>query len=101
VPDLDWQALGRGSGTIAAYMASRTLGQVAARLIAAGLPATTQAAAVENATRPHERVLFAPLSDLAAALEAQGFTGPTMVLIGQTISRTTYRNGAVDTAQAA
>ena len=37
VPGQDWQTLARGGGTIAAYMASRTLPAVAARLIAAGM----------------------------------------------------------------
>lgn len=85
VPGLDWRALAGGEGTIAAYMASRTIATVAARLIAAGLPASTPAVAVENASRPGERALFATLGELPALLEAQDFDGPTLVLIGQVV----------------
>ncbi len=85
VPGLDWRTLAGGEGTVAAYMAARTLGSVAARLIAAGLPGGTPAVAVENASRANERTLFATLAELPAALAAQGFDGPTLVLIGQVV----------------
>jgi uroporphyrin-III C-methyltransferase/precorrin-2 dehydrogenase/sirohydrochlorin ferrochelatase len=84
VPDLDWRTLAAG-GTVAAYMASRTLATVAARLMEAGLDGATPAVAVENATRPEERHLFGTLADLPAALAAQGFDGPTLVLIGAVV----------------
>ncbi len=84
VPGLDWRALAAG-GTIAAYMASRTLTTVAARLIDAGLSGATPAVAVENASRTNERHLFGTLADLPAALAARGFDGPTLVLIGQVV----------------
>jgi siroheme synthase len=85
VPGLDWRGLAGGEGTIAGYMVSRTLRTVAARLMAAGLPAATPAVAVENASRPNERSLFAMLGDLPSLLEAQGFDGPTLVLIGEVV----------------
>jgi uroporphyrin-III C-methyltransferase / precorrin-2 dehydrogenase / sirohydrochlorin ferrochelatase len=85
VPAHEWAALASAGGTIAAYMASRTIGVVAARLIASGLAAGTPAVAVENASRPDERRLFASLGELPAALSAQGFSGPTLVLIGAVV----------------
>jgi len=85
MPEQDWTALAHGGGTIAAYMASRTIATVAARLIAAGQPASTPAVAVENASRANERHLHGTLADLPAALAAQGFDGPVVVLIGQVV----------------
>ena len=85
VPAHDWAALARAGGTIAAYMASRTLATVAERLIAAGLPATTPAVAVQNASRTNERHLFAPLTELPRLLAEQGFDGPTLVVIGTVV----------------
>ena len=85
VPGLDWRTLASGEGTVAAYMASRTLRAVAGRLMEAGLPGSTPAVAVENATRPGERRLFGTLADLSDALEAAGMTGPTIVLIGRVV----------------
>ena len=93
VPAHDWGALVRTGGTIAAYMASRTIDTVAAQLIAAGLTAATPAVAVENASRPSERRVMATLGTLAAAMQAESGTGPTLVLIGPVVtladSRTT------------
>jgi uroporphyrin-III C-methyltransferase / precorrin-2 dehydrogenase / sirohydrochlorin ferrochelatase len=82
VPGLDWPLLANGTGTVAAYMASRTLSTVAARLIAAGMAPATPAVAVENASRANQRHLTGTLGDLSARLAEAGFTGPTLVLIG-------------------
>ncbi len=84
VPGIDWRTLAAG-GTIAAYMASRTLPIVAARLMQAGLSGATPAVAVENASRANERHLFGTLAELPAALARRGFDGPTLVLIGQVV----------------
>ncbi len=83
--ELDWGTLASGQGTIAAYMASRTLPLVAEKLMAAGLDGGTPAVAVENASRPDERRLFATLASLPALLAAEKFGGPTLVLIGKVV----------------
>jgi siroheme synthase len=67
-------------------MAARTLVTVAERLIAAGLPPTTPAAAVQNASRADERRLFGSLGELPSLLLAEGFDGPTLVLIGAVVA---------------
>ncbi|MGA3004279.1 MAG: uroporphyrinogen-III C-methyltransferase [Acetobacteraceae bacterium] len=85
VPAHDWLALVRSGGTIAAYMASRTLPQVAAQLMAAGMSGATPAVAVENASRADERRLFGTIADLPEALAAAGLSGPTLVLIGAVV----------------
>ena len=85
VPAHDWAALVRTGGTIAAYMASRTLPKVAAGLIAAGMNGSTPAVAVENASRANERRVFGTVADLAETLAAAGFDGPTLVLIGAVV----------------
>jgi len=82
VPGHDWRALAASGGTIAAYMAGRTLPTVAASLIAAGMPGSTPAIAVENASRANERHLAGTLASLPADLAGAGFDGPTLVLIG-------------------
>ena len=85
IPARDWLGFARSGGTIAAYMASRTLPGLAARLMAAGMAGATPAVAVENATRANERRLFGTLATLPANLAAAGFTGPTLVLIGAVV----------------
>jgi uroporphyrin-III C-methyltransferase len=85
MPEHDWAGLAARGGTIAAYMASRTLPLLAERLMNAGLPGSTPAVAVENASRADERHLMGTLSSLPARLEQSGFEGPTLVLIGAVI----------------
>ncbi len=86
LPELDWRTLASGQGTVAAYMAKSTLGALARRLIAAGLPGSTPAVAVENASRPDQRHVRATLAELPAALAAQRYDGPTLVLIGDVVN---------------
>lgn len=86
VPAHDWRALAASGGTIAAYMAGKTLRLVASSLIEAGLPASTPAVAVENASRPTETHLHATLATLADLLDAHNPVGPTLVLIGSVVS---------------
>jgi len=85
VPAHDWAALAHAGGTIAAYMAGRTLSAMVERLMAAGMDGNTPAVAVENASRAEERRLFGTLADLPALLADVGYTGPTLVLIGSVV----------------
>ncbi|HEY4173630.1 MAG TPA: uroporphyrinogen-III C-methyltransferase [Rhodopila sp.] len=91
VPAHDWRALAASGGTIAAYMASKTIRLVAASLIEAGLPGSTPAVAVENASRPNETHLHGTLADLADQLDARRFEGPTLVLIGSVVAMARVR----------
>jgi uroporphyrin-III C-methyltransferase len=88
IPAHDWLALARSGGTIAAYMASRALPSMAARLMAAGMAGATPAVAVENASRCDERRLFSTLAALPAELAGAGYKGPTLVLIGAVVGLT-------------
>ena len=87
VPAHEWRALAASGGTIAAYMATRTLRRVAASLIEAGLCPTTPAVAVTNASRPFETHVHATLATLPGLLEANPPGGPTLVLIGAVVAR--------------
>jgi siroheme synthase len=86
VPTHDWRALATSGGTIAAYMASKTLRSLARSLIEAGLPGSTPAVAVENASRPNESHLHGTLASLPDLLEANRPDGPTLVLIGAVVA---------------
>ncbi|MFL5286918.1 MAG: uroporphyrinogen-III C-methyltransferase [Rhodopila sp.] len=86
VPAHDWRALAASGGTIAAYMASKTLRSVAASLIEAGMAPSTPAVAVENASRPNEAHVQGTLAELPDLLEDRRLDGPTLVLIGSVVS---------------
>jgi uroporphyrin-III C-methyltransferase len=65
----------------AIYMGAGEADAIAAALIAAGKPASTPIAIVENASLPQARTIFTTLSGLPR-LAADQLTGPTIILIG-------------------
>lgn len=79
---LDWSALADPGATTVVYMALRTLGELSARLIAAGLPPSTPAIAMIDATRSTERTVRGTLENLPSRLAIAGEDGPCLVLIG-------------------
>jgi uroporphyrin-III C-methyltransferase len=69
LPQLDWQALAKGSETMVFYMARKFAGDIARKLIAAGRSADEPAAVVANAARDRQSVSVTTLSDLGATAE--------------------------------
>ncbi|MGI3777533.1 MAG: uroporphyrinogen-III C-methyltransferase, partial [Janthinobacterium lividum] len=96
IPSLDWGALAATQGTLALYMSTRTLGGVAARLVAGGMDPATPAVAVENVSLPGERVRIATLATLPGLLDADPGDGPTLVIVGAVVARA--RAGALRAA---
>jgi uroporphyrin-III C-methyltransferase len=80
---VDWAALARAGGTIAAFMALTKLDEIALRLLAAGRPAATPVAVVAQASLPGQAVLRTTLG--ACTLEARraGLPTPALVVIGE------------------
>jgi uroporphyrin-III C-methyltransferase len=80
--DLDWESLADPHSTLAVYMGKSAASEVAAKLIAAGLPADTPVALVENASLPEERTLRTRLDIMPLAAKAGLGSGPALLLIG-------------------
>lgn len=78
----DSAALADPEATLALYMARDSLADISAALIAAGRDGATPALAVENAGHAEARVVRSDLAGLAAAVQAAGFRGPVVVVIG-------------------
>ena len=83
--DPDWAALARRGQTLVFYMGMARLREIAAGLVANGLPATTPAAIVQHATLPTQRVVVATLADLAERGEAAALQSPTLVVVGEVV----------------
>lgn len=79
---IEWGAIARGGGTIIVLMGGRALPAIRRRLIEGGLPSDTPAAAVERASTPRQRSVFAPLDELPAAVERAGLRPPLTLAIG-------------------
>ena len=84
--DLDWRALANPRQTIVVYMGVSTAGEVAGKLIEAGLSATTPIAIVENGTRWDQRVIKGELQNAAELIRHHGVAGPALLVIGQVTS---------------
>jgi uroporphyrin-III C-methyltransferase/precorrin-2 dehydrogenase/sirohydrochlorin ferrochelatase len=87
LPDHDWAALARLDHTLAIYMSVGNAGEIAARLIGAGLDPATPAAVVADGTLPTERVATGAVADLGALVRAHAIRSPALVLIGRVVDR--------------
>jgi len=82
-PPPDWAALARTNGTLVVYMGVGNMEAICRRLIDAGLPASTPAAAVERGATPGQRTVSAPLGELAREAAACGLAPPAVVVVGR------------------
>jgi uroporphyrin-III C-methyltransferase len=79
----DYDALAATGGTLVLFMGLARLPELAAGLIAAGLPAETPAAVVSRGTLPEQEVVTGPLAELPAA--AADLPGPALVVVGEVV----------------
>jgi len=71
--------------TMVQYMGGREAAATAERLLGLGRPADLPVVVVENCSRPDQRILRLPLSELAHGLEMAH--GPVLVMIGEALRR--------------
>lgn len=83
--DLHWDQLARRGQTVVIYMGLHSLGELAARLIAHGLPADWPAAVVEEGTSPAQRVVTGTLADLADKVVEAEIKGASLVIVGEVV----------------
>jgi len=80
---VDWTAIAQGSQMIVIYMGMKHVGQIAAKLIAAGRSPDEPAAVVVSATTPQQRVLDTTLGGMEADIAASGLEPPAILCIGE------------------
>ncbi|MDD9879124.1 MAG: uroporphyrinogen-III C-methyltransferase [Magnetovibrio sp.] len=81
--DLNWESLADPQTTLVVYMGLTNVRLIAERLIGAGLPADTPAAAINNGTRPEQKVVNSRLDALADDIESHRISGATLLVIGR------------------
>lgn len=81
--DVDWRAIADKSATTIFYMAGRTAGGIAARLIAMGCSAESPVAVAASLGRPDQVLRRTNLQGLGTTVEEIGVTKPLVVGIGQ------------------
>ncbi len=84
---VNWNALATAVDTLVVMMGATRLSAICERIIAArragGLAPETPAAVVEWGTYTHQRVVHAPLSQIAARAQEQGFGPPAILVVGE------------------
>ena len=81
--DLDWQSLADPDTTLVVYMGAANMAEIAASLIAQGLPIDLPVLAVSHATTPREVTLRSNLARIAADIAAQPMEAPVLFIIGR------------------
>ncbi|MCV3737019.1 uroporphyrinogen-III C-methyltransferase [Rhizobium sp. TRM96647] len=86
VPDrIDWAAIAAGSPVIVMYMAMKHIGQISAKLIAAGRSPDEPMAFVCNAATAGQAVLETTLARSEADAAASGLEPPAIVVVGEVV----------------
>ena len=81
-PDFSrWAALA-ADGTLVFLMGLQRLPQIAAGLLAGGLPPQTPAAVLSGGNAPHPAAVRASLGEIAAAARAAGVEAPAVIVVG-------------------
>jgi uroporphyrin-III C-methyltransferase len=84
--ELDWRSLSDPDTTLVIYMGLANIDQISAKLIAAGLPSSTPAAAVEQGTTKAQRRHVTTLENLPRDIKVHKFVAPTLLIIGQVVA---------------
>jgi uroporphyrin-III C-methyltransferase/precorrin-2 dehydrogenase/sirohydrochlorin ferrochelatase len=77
-----WAALARTGLTLVLLMGVEHLADTAQALLAAGLDGKTPGACVSDGWSRNQRVVTAPLAELAGAVSGAGITNPAVIVIG-------------------
>jgi uroporphyrin-III C-methyltransferase len=85
--DMDWTRIADPDATLAIYMGKAAAGEVARKLMAAGLARKTPVLIVENASLAEERIFSTRLDLLPLAIRTAIADGPTVLLIGEAVRR--------------
>lgn len=83
---VDWRGLARSSDGLVIYMGLHNLRRITEELLAGGLGAETPAAVIQQGSVSGQRLLIAPLAELADAADAQAITAPAIVVVGQVVA---------------
>lgn len=81
--DIDWRAIADKAATTVVYMPKKTLAALSGKVQEFGLPATTPAVAVMDATMPTQRVVTGTIATLPQLVEEAKMEGAVLVIIGE------------------
>lgn len=80
--DMNMAALADPQATTVIFMGKRTFGELAQRLMAAGLPPDTPAILAESVSTPAQKLVRGTLATMAALIAERAADGPALILLG-------------------
>ena len=96
-PDADYRALSAPNSTSVFYMGVGAAPEIQRKLIDAGRDAATPLALIENGTHDTERRVFGTLGELAELVTRHAITGPTIIMVGESIAIAAAHASTTDT----
>lgn len=81
-----WKRLATATETICVLMGMQRIDAICSAIIEGGRSPSTPAAVVMWAARPSQRVVTAPLSEIAAAAHRAGLSNPAVIVVGDVVS---------------
>lgn len=103
----DWRGLAAEGATAAIYMGVRAARFIQGRLMMHGAGFDTPVTAIENASRPEQKIVSATLGTLPRVLKQAGITGPAILFLGlsprgaiHTLSQTSEPRSGASTIEA-
>ena len=82
----NWDALAKSASTLVFVMGMKNLPEISKNLIKAGIDPKTPAALIHWGTMPHQRSLDSTIEDLPQAALREGFTNPSVIVVGHVVS---------------
>ncbi len=83
---VDWERVARAGNTIVLLMGVTQMRSNLARLLVAGLPGDTPAAAIRWGGTPRQRTVVATAADVADVVEREGLRPPVTLVVGPTVA---------------
>ena len=84
--NIDWVQLAKTPGTKVILMGVERIRQIAAQLVAAGMPDTTPVAMIRWGTTGRQQSIAGTLADIADIVDREKFTAPAVTIIGGVVS---------------
>lgn len=81
-----WRKLATATDTICVLMGMRRIEQICEALVAGGRSPETPVAVIQWGARARQRVVTAPLSQIASEVRRRGLTNPAVIVVGQVVA---------------
>lgn len=81
-----WEHLAPSHGTLVFLMGMENLELIASKLMTYGKSPDTPVGIIQWGTRPEQRTLVGQLDNIARLVKEQGFTSPSIIIVGEVVS---------------